>query len=168
MNITAYAIAERYIGMKEILGKDDNPAILSMLQLDNTWPEHDEVPWCSGFVNHCAWLLRLPRSKSLMARSWLSVGTPVKLSDARQGFDVVILSRGGGDQPPATVLDAPGHVGFFSSRHYTSPCGMVDGSSEVFLLGGNQGNSVSVRGYDASRILGVRRLWRGGCEEPAA
>lgn len=96
MNITPYAIAERHIGMREIPGSDDNPAILNMLKLDSNWPENDEVPWCSAFVNYCCWLLRLPRSKSLMARSWLAVGKPIYLPDARPGFDIVILSRGGG------------------------------------------------------------------------
>lgn len=148
MNITPYAIAERHIGMREIPGQEDNPAIMAMLGLDMNWPENDEVPWCSAFVNYCCWLLRLPRSKSLMARSWLAVGQPIALDDAQPGFDIAILSRGGGDQPPATVLDAPGHVGFFSNSLH----------GEVFLLGGNQGNAVGVQGYQSSRILGIRRL----------
>ncbi len=152
MNVTAYEIAQRFIGLDEVPGQDHNPAILAMLQLDMTWPEGDEVPWCSAFVNYCCWLLRLPRSKSLMARSWLAVGQPIDLADARPGFDIVIISRGD-NPPPATVLDAPGHVGFYSNTLLGGA-----GNKSVHLLGGNQGNAVSVQGYDASRVLGVRRL----------
>lgn len=148
MNITAYSLAQRYIGIKEIPGSEDNPAVLAMLKLDGDWPEHDEVPWCSAFTNWIAWHLRLPRSKSLRARSWLRVGVPVRLEDARPGFDVVILQRGSGEQPGPDVIDAPGHVGFY---------GGVQGQS-VLILGGNQSNTVSVVGYPQSRILGVRRL----------
>ena len=154
MNITAYDIAQRFIGMKEIPGSNDNPFILSMLQLDADWPTGDEVPWCSAFVNYVAWLLRLPRSKSLLARSWLQCGRPVGgvgalASTERVGFDVVILSRGTRPQPGTDNFTAPGHVGFFAG--YPS-------DDVVTLLGGNQGDSVSIGHYPIDRILGIRRL----------
>jgi uncharacterized protein (TIGR02594 family) len=148
MEISAYQIAERFIGMNEVPGTKDNPQILAMLHLDAEWPEGDEVPWCSAFVNYVAWLLRLPRSKSLRARSWLTVGMPVETGMAEPTFDVVILSRGSGQQPGPDVIEAPGHVGFFSGTD----------DSGIYLLGGNQGNSVSVRRYPMSRLLGIRRL----------
>jgi uncharacterized protein (TIGR02594 family) len=140
---TPYQIAERFIGIQEIPGKDDNHQIMSRLRLDGDWPEHDEVPWCSAFVNYIAWLLRLPRSKSLAARSWVNVGTPVPLDSARQGYDVVILSRG-----PDPEF---GHVGFFSSVI----------RNQVFILGGNQNDSVNVTGFSKIRVVGVRRLSGG-------
>ena len=148
MEITAYWLAERYVGIKEIPGSQHNPAILAMLRLDQTWPEADEVPWCSGFVNWIAWHLRLPRSKSLLARSWLGVGVPVPLEEAVAGWDVVVLQRGTGAQPGPENQTAPGHVGFFA--------GLEGGS--VLLLGGNQSDSVNVSPYPRSRVLGVRRL----------
>ena len=146
---TAYQIAERFVGMEEVPGHADNAAILAMLRLDAAWPRHDEVPWCSAFINYVCWLLRLPRSKSLAARSWLGVGKAIELVDAMPGHDVVVLARGGGNQPGPEVLDAPGHVGFFS--------GLGDGGY-VQILGGNQHNSVSVAPYPVERVLGVRRL----------
>lgn len=149
MNIDAYAIAERFIGTGEVPGSMDNPQIMAMLRLDGDWPEHDEVPWCSAFVNYICWLLRLPRSKNLRARSWLNVGRPVSLLQASVGFDVVILQRGGGNQPGPEVIEAPGHVGFYAG---------VEGN-DILILGGNQGNSVNVSRYPDSRLLGVRRLW---------
>jgi uncharacterized protein (TIGR02594 family) len=103
---SAYALASRFIGTREISGSMDNPQIMAMLKLDNSWPANDEVPWCSAFVNYIAWLLALPRSKALNARSWLRIGEPILLRDARSESDVIIISRG--NDPAA------GHVGFFA------------------------------------------------------
>ena len=106
IEVTAYSLAERFIGVDEIEGNASNPHVLAMLQLDQDWPEGGHVPWCSAFMNYVAWLLRLPRSKNLRARSWLQVGRSVDLSDAEVGFDVVVLKRGSGNQPGADVIDA--------------------------------------------------------------
>lgn len=144
----AYLMAQRFVGMKEVSGTASNPAVLAMLRLDDTWPEDDSVPWCSAFTNYVAWLLRLPRSKSLRARSWLQVGMPVLWKDVAIGFDVVVLSRGKGQQPGPDVIDAPGHVGFFAGA-----C-----SGQVMVLGGNQSDAVNVRAYPQTRVLGIRRL----------
>ena len=149
IRVDAYTIASRFTGLREVPGQGDNPQILAMLKLDDTWPEHDEVPWCSAFMNYVAWLLRLPRSKSLRARSWLAIGRPIHITEAEAGFDVVILKRGGGDQPGPEVLKAPGHVGLFAGLE----------SPDVLMLGGNQGDTVSISRYPISRVLGVRRLW---------
>ncbi len=145
---TAYHVAERFIGIKELPGDEDSPFVMSMLRLDNSWPQHDEVPWCSGFANYVAWILRLPRSKSLMARSWLQVGMPVELEDAVPGFDICIFKRGSGKQPGATVINAPGHVAFYAGQS----------STKIYVLGGNQNDQVSVAPYPKSRLLGIRRL----------
>lgn len=148
MNITLYDIAERFIGASEVDGAAANPLIMSMLKLDSEWPEDDSVPWCSAAMNYWAWLLRLPRSKSLRARSWLQVGTAVPIHSAKRGFDVVILKRGNGPQPGPEVIEAPGHVGLYSGGDL----------EHVYLLGGNQGDRVCVARYEATRVLGVRRL----------
>jgi uncharacterized protein (TIGR02594 family) len=145
---SAYDIAQRFVGIEEVPGAASNPQVLAMLRLDNAWPEGDSVPWCSAFANYVAWLLRLPRSKSLRARSWLKVGEVVSLEEAEPGFDVVIFSRGGGGQPGPEVINAPGHVGFYAG---------VEGDN-ILVLGGNQSDTVSIAGYAKSRLLGVRRL----------
>ncbi len=148
IEITAYEVAERFLGFQEAPGAIHNPAILAMMRLDASWVEDDETPWCSGFANAVAWLLGLPRSNSVAARSWLRVGEPVALEEALRGFDVVVLQRGGGRQPGPEVLAAPGHVGFFTR---------LEGDL-VYLLGGNQGNRVTVAPFPVERVLGVRRL----------
>lgn len=148
MEVTAYSLAQRFVGLAEESGPASNPLIVAMLRLDAKWPKGDDVAWCSAFVNFVAWLLRLPRSKSLGARSWLSVGTPIALEDAIPENDVVVLKRGRGQQPGPERLDAPGHVGFFAG---------LDGAS-VLILGGNQSDAVGIARYAAKDVLGVRRL----------
>jgi len=152
IEITAYDLAQRFVGMTEVAGKVSNPQILAMLQLDQLWPEQDEVPWCSAFVNYITWLLRLPRSKSLGARSWLQVGIPIPINfeDPEPGFDVVILKRGERDQPGPEVIDAPGHVGFFAG---------IEFPAIVLILGGNQSDSVNISRFLIQNILGIRRLF---------
>jgi uncharacterized protein (TIGR02594 family) len=145
---SAFLIAQRFIGVREISGTAANPQIVAMLQLEDAGITRDEVAWCSAFVNYIAWLLRLPRSKSLAARSWLSIGIPIALAEARAENDVVIIKRGSGPQPGPGVLQAPGHVGFFAG---------IEGD-RVLLLAGNQGDAVSVASFPVASILGVRRL----------
>ena len=138
--MTALDLAQRYVGVGELAG-EDHPLIQwwhSLCSLGNNQP--DETPWCSSFVNGVAWELRLPRSKSAAARSWLAVGTVIPLSAAAPGWDVVVLSRG---SDPAS-----GHVGFYAGQ---------DGTN-VHVCGGNQGNAVSVASFPVDRVLGVRRL----------
>ncbi len=150
MNFTkehAFDLAERFTSIEEVNGNVDNPQIMAMLKLDMKWPSHDEIPWCSAFVNYICWLLRLPRSKDLRARSWLNVGRGISLYQAEAG-DIIIIKRGKGEQPGPEVLDAPGHVGFYAGRS----------GDLIEILGGNQSDTVKVSRYSVSRLLGVRRL----------
>jgi len=140
--MTAFDLAHRFVGeITECPGGEQHPFIqwchlLAGLGAD----QPDETAWCSSFVNAVAWLLKLPRSQSAAARSWLSVGTPVGLDVARVGFDVVVLKRG--------TQAWQGHVGFYA--------GTV--GDQVRVLGGNQGNGVTVAVFPLADVLGVRRL----------
>lgn len=149
MNDTAYKVALQFQGTAEVPGAVHNPAVLAMLRLVDPMVDDDETPWCSAFVHYVAWVLDLPRAKSLRARSWLKVGRPVSIHDAQPGFDVVILTRGA-HPAPASVIAAPGHVGFFA--------GLLLSPTRVVVLGGNQGNHVGHEEFSATRVLGVRRL----------
>lgn len=144
--VTAFDIASRFVGVREVPGSQHNPQIIAMLRLDASTVAADEVPWCSAFANYVAWLLRLPRSKSLLARSWLAVGQPV--TEPQVGFDVVVLMRGPAPQPDASNTTAPGHVGFFAGFE----------GDKVAVLGGNQGDRVSVALFPRELVLGYRRL----------
>lgn len=151
MTITAFDLAVRFIGVKEIFGSQSHPLVQWWLSLCSySLHSSDEIPWCSAFVNGIAWELRLPRSKSAAARSWLTVGTPIVLADAKPAFDIVVIKRGKAPQPgPEVTSGAPGHVAFYAGIE----------ANRVLLLGGNQGDTVSIQQFAIADILGVRRLY---------
>jgi uncharacterized protein (TIGR02594 family) len=115
----------------------DNPRVLAYYREAGVPQDHDEVPWCAAFVGAVLARCGVQATGSLLARSYETWGRPVALEDAGPG-DVVILSRGAPWQ---------GHVGFFDH---------LDGA-RVFLLGGNQGDQVTITGYDRARVVAVRR-----------
>lgn len=149
IELTAYSLAQRFVGeIQERKGERDHPFIVWCHNLVGLTDAHDEVPWCSAFANGICWLLRLPRSKSARARSWLQVGVPVTSTEATAGFDVVILKRGPEPQPGPEMIGAQGHVGFFGGFE----------AGRVLVLGGNQGDAVTVSSFARDSILGIRRL----------
>jgi len=149
MELTAFDLAQRYTGIQELPGGKNHPLIQWWLSLCGfALDSPDEIPWCSAFVNGMAWQLSLPRTKSAVARSWLGKGVPVPLDQAQVGFDVVIIQRGTAPQPGPEVLNASGHVGFFAGWE----------GDFISILGGNQGNAVTVDRFNRARLLGVRRL----------
>ena len=154
VEVTAYSLALRYVGVAEFKGPKHHPLIqwwLSLCGLDPDSP--DEIAWCSAFAQGPTWELRLPRSKSAAARSWLTVGTPITLEDAEPEYDVVVFKRGPGrGQEGPDTLDAPGHVGFYAGLEGSGP------KRVVLVLGGNQGDAVSIARHPAKDVLGVRRL----------
>lgn len=167
LRITAFDIASRYLGTRELPGRLDNPHILAWLMDAGVGDPrqasalyHDEVPWCGAFVGHIVRLcgLSIPQLPA-RARSWLRAGMPIEVKEARVGWDLIVLQRGDGLQPDAMTLDAPGHVGFFSG--WDVEAGAPFEPKAVRVLGGNQSNSVSVAGFPLARILGVRRLLLG-------
>ena len=141
--MTPFDLAQRFVGeIRELPGAAQHPFIqwahlLCSLGAD----QPDETPWCSSFVNAICWMLRLPRSKSAAARAWLGIGTAVDLSNARPG-DIVVLKRG--------TNPASGHVGFFA--------GIDPVSRMVEVLGGNQGDAVTIARFKVDDVLGVRRV----------
>ena len=137
--MTLFETAQRHLGIKEREGVKDHPLIRWWHSLCTIGEVPDSVPWCSSFVNGMCWLHRRARSKSAAARSWLDVGVSIDEGDAELG-DIVILSRG---RNPRS-----GHVGFFA--------GWDRGS--VRLLGGNQGDAVTIAPFAKGRILGIRRV----------
>lgn len=142
-----YETLEALRGITEIEGPDSNPLIMAMLTIDDNWPQDDDVPWCSGAMNFVCKLWRLPRSKSLRARTWLQIGEVIQIEDAEPGFDIVILKRAGDNRGPE-VISAPGHVGFFAGLE----------GDRILVLGGNQGDSISIAYFRRDDLLGVRRL----------
>lgn len=137
-----YEVASEYLGLQEYPGARHNETIIKMFaDTGNSWVKDDETPWCAAFVGSILAQCGLRGTGRLNARSYLDWGVEVPLSEAEKG-DVVVLWRGSRN-------GAQGHVGFFSSE---APDG------RIVLLGGNQGNKVSIAPFGRERVLGVRRL----------
>ena len=126
-------------GLKEIPGEINNPRIVNFAnEIGSTWVQNDEVAWCGIFMIWAAKQVGLERAETLDARSWLDVG--LKIDEPQLG-DIVILWR-------EAIHSWKGHVGVYINHNKTS----------VYLLGGNQNNSVCIRPYLIDRVLGYRRL----------
>lgn len=128
--------AIKLFGTKEIVGPQHNPIIISWaeeLGLKSVYT-NDEIPWCGLFVAICCKRANKEVVNSpLWARDWLNFGTKEYI--AMLG-DVLIFSRNGG-----------GHVGFYVGED--KKC--------YHVLGGNQGNEVSVTRINKDRCIGIRR-----------
>ena len=129
-------IANLELGTEEVPGPDDNPRIVEYHESCDDTVSDDEVAWCSSFVNWCMEKAGHTGTRSRSARSWLKWGVP--LNEALYGC-VVVLWRSSPDS-------WKGHVGFW----------LGEDEDYVIMLGGNQGNEVSVRRYRKDRILGYR------------
>ncbi len=128
--------AWRLFGVHERRGRADHPDIMSLYRdVGHPGIAHDETPWCAAFLGACLERAGERSTRSLMARSYSQWG--VRLSKPRTGA-VVVLSRG-----PDPVY---GHVGFW----------LGETASKLFLLGGNQSDSISVTSFDKRRLIDVR------------
>lgn len=135
----AFEIALGEYGTKEIVGNSDNPEVLKYFHdIGHKWVKHDELAWCSAFVNWCCFKAKLAYSGKLNARSWQSIGKQVKVPHIG---DIVVFWRIKKDSPW-------GHVAFFvrETKNY------------VYVLGGNQSNQVKISAYPKSKLLEYRRI----------
>lgn len=128
-------IARKELGQTEVEGEGNNPRIVEYHATTHGGPDADSVPWCSSFVSFCIENACLQGTRSKLARSWMTWGRD---AGAFVPGCIVVLQRGAAPK---------GHVGFC--------IGAAGGT--VTLLGGNQGNAVSIANFDASRVL-ARRL----------
>lgn len=141
------AIAERELGTEETPGAGNNPRVQEYLASAQGETLPDATPWCAGYANWCLARADVDGTGSLMARSFLKWGN--RLDMPRVGC-IVVLKRG--SDPNS------GHVGFFHSR----------ANGRVFLLGGNQGDKVSVQGFPESQVLGYRWPAEVAAPQPTA
>ena len=118
----------------ELPGALSNPRIELYHATTGGGAAPDSVPWCSSFVNFCIERAGGKGTRSKASRSWMTWG---KDAGAFEAGCIVVLSRG----------TAPkGHVGFFVG---------FDGD-RIELLGGNQGDQISIASFDRSRVLARR------------
>ena len=132
-------IAGGYVGETEIKGAQHNPKIVAMFKKSgNEWVEDDETPWCAAFVGAVLKDAGIKGTMKLNARSYLNWGQEV--TDPEPG-DVVVFWRG-------TRNGWQGHVAFFVR---------FNPNGDIVVMGGNQGDAVSVKPYKQKRWLGYRR-----------
>ncbi len=129
------AEAWRHLGMRERAGSQSAPGILDFFKdAGHGDVRRDEVPWCAAFAGACLARAGEKASGSLLARSYLDWGNVIE--QPRLGA-VAVLSRG---EPWA------GHVGFW----------LGETGTDLILLGGNQGDAVTVAAFPKARLLGYR------------
>ena len=136
-----YDVAESHVGVKEFPAAKHNLTIVKYYRdSGHAWVQDDETPWCAAFVGSVLAECGLSGTKELNARSYLKWGQPVDLEQAKKG-DVVVFWRGSKE-------GWKGHVAFYSDHD----------EDTIWVLGGNQGDAVNVKGYPRGRLLGVRTL----------
>ena len=132
--------------MAEIPGKQHNPTIQNWLRTLKAWWSDDETPWCGTFVAHCCRTANRDIPKDwFRALAWAEAGE--RLTAPAYGC-IAVFSRTGG-----------GHVGFVVGR---------DRAGNLMILGGNQGNKVSIAKFSKDRV--VAYVWpsvNGAKNQPA-
>jgi len=129
--------ALKLYGTKEKSGDGNNPEILAWAKEAGVGGYNaDSIPWCGLFVAICAKRAGkvLPKNP-LWARNWGLWGDIAPM--AKLG-DVLVFSRNGG-----------GHVGLYVGEDDTA----------YHVLGGNQGDSVSIVRIAKTRCIAVRHLY---------
>lgn len=138
-NIKVLTEALKRIGIKAFPGKTNNsPSILSWLKRLVPTAAEDEINWCSAFAHDVvttALETQLPQIDA-SARSWLKYGIP---TETPQMGDMVIFWR---EDPKSWK----GHIGIY----------IRDNGVYVWVLGGNQSQTVSIAPYEKSKVLGYR------------
>lgn len=129
------ALDELADGVREVPGPGTNPRIADYLKAVDLHTG-DETPWCSAFA---CWAMEQAKVETpavtAMARSWLKWGRSVKADVGA----VAVLWRG-------VRQSSTGHVGFVIDKD----------DAGVLLLGGNQGDRVSVQRFPLIRVLDFR------------
>jgi uncharacterized protein (TIGR02594 family) len=130
------AAAWAELGVRETAGSQSNDRVVRYFaEAGRDDVRDDSVAWCAAFAGAMLKRGGETGTGSLLARSYLDWGTPLK--EPRLGA-IAVLTRG--SDPGA------GHIGFLVGT----------AGKRLFLLGGNQSDGVTVEGYDASRLLGYR------------
>lgn len=133
-HIPWYDIALKEIGTKETVGDIDSKRILEYQKSTTLMATDDETPWCSSFVCWCLEKAGYKSTNSSWAKSYLKYGT--EMTTPKLGC-IAVLTRG----------PKNGHVAFYAGHN---------GDGTISLLGGNQSNSVCIKSFPASMVLGYR------------
>ena len=142
---SAMSVAKTFLGKHEA---QDAEALSSFFKKSAGQDlDPNDTAWCAAFVNAALGASGQKGTGSLMARDFLKFGTETK--EPSEG-DIVVLSRGDRN-------GWQGHVGFYAGK---------SANGNIRILGGNQGNKVSVQEYSADRVLGFRKPPKSGSDLP--
>jgi len=126
--------ARRYLGTAETPGRETTPAIRRWLIELGAWWSDDETPWCGVFVAEVMRESGIERPANwYRARAWADWGDALLWPELGC---VAVFARAGG-----------GHVGFVLGE---------DQRQRLMVLGGNQGNRVSITPIDRVRAVAFR------------
>jgi uncharacterized protein (TIGR02594 family) len=126
--------ARKHLGLSEVKGAAHNAEILKMWRdIKRGGIKDDETPWCAAFVGSMLERVGVRSTRFESAKSYLQWG--ILLPEPALGC-VVVFSRDGG-----------GHVGFLVG---------YDDKGNLLVLGGNQGDKVSIRSFPVKRVTGYR------------
>lgn len=139
--------AKSLLGLKEIAGPKHQAKILEMWKQLGLPYQDDETSWCAAFVGYCLERAGQKSTRSASARSYEKWGQ--RLSKPVPGA-VVVFWRG-------SPTGWQGHVGFVLA---------IDSSGRPVVIGGNQGDEVSIKPFDPSRVTGY--FWPAGYPVPNA
>ena len=135
MTVAAMQLAGQQMGLNE---NTQNAALQEYMANGGVNLDPAVTAWCAAFVNASLGQVGMQGTGSNMARSFENWGQPV---DTPQRGDLAVFHRNGADS-------GFGHVGFFEG---------YDENGQIRVLGGNQGDSVSISSYSPSELLGFRR-----------
>lgn len=125
---------------KELGINENDPTLTTYLQKTNPGLDPTVTPWCAGFIGSVLNASGLKGTGSLAAKSYLKYGTP---TDKPSQGDIVVFNDLSGRNDPNH-----GHVGFVQS--------IDERTGTIKVLGGNQGNKVSIKSYPLSAVAGFR------------
>lgn len=131
-----FRVAWKEIGVFEF-AKGHNPRVLEYHMETKLEAKADEISWCSPFVNWCFDKAGITGTRSAAARSWLTWGDAI---DKPVPGCVVVFWRESKDS-------WKGHVALYYGTNK---------DDDIIVLGGNQGDQVSVHTYHRSQLLGYR------------
>ena len=128
------ATASQWLGKSE---DADRKALAAFIAKAGIKIDPASESWCAAFTNAVLYANGIKGTGAVNARSFLEWGKGT--TTPKQG-DIVVLWRG-------SPSSWKGHVGFFKG---------FDPQGNVLILGGNQGDQVSIEAFAASRVLGFR------------
>jgi uncharacterized protein (TIGR02594 family) len=129
-------IARSYLGEREIKGPKHNSKIVQFWIDMKASFRDDETAWCGAFVGGVmAEAGFKPYPQGAAARAWRNFG--YRIEKPAVGC-IVVFWRGSKD-------GYSGHVGFVVGQ---------DQAGNLMVLGGNQGDMVSIKPFDTDRVLG--------------